>query len=103
VGDYTLSTQSYDTQSTSKLSQGQTLGVRPENLKISETGLGGVIEFMENLGDATIVYLRVAGLPDLITLKLGQNITSLAMGQTIHVEPDPAHVLVFNAQDRLVH
>lgn len=103
VGDYTLSTQSHDTQSTSKLSQGQTLGVRPENLKISETGLGGVIEFMENLGDATIVYLRVAGLPDLITLKLGQNITSLAMGQTIHVEPDPAHVLVFNAQDRLVH
>lgn len=103
VGEFSLSTHLFDPQTIFKLAQGQTLGVRPENLKISETGLGGVIEFIENLGDATIVYLRVAGLPELIVLKLAQNTTDLLVDQTIHLEPDTSHVLVFDAQDRLVY
>lgn len=103
VGDYMLSLQHYGEHAMSTLKQGDSLGVRPENLKISETGLLGTIEFMENLGDATIVYLRVAGLPELITLKLSQHTTSLSTGQCIHIEPDPAKVLVFDAQGRLIH
>jgi ABC-type sugar transport system ATPase subunit len=86
-----------------KLIHGSKLGIRPENLKISDAGFKGVIEFMENLGDATIVYVRITGVEDLITVKLVHSTTSLSMGQVIHLEPDPQHILVFDTDGYLVH
>lgn len=103
IGDNTLSTFAHDENFKRKLSQGKTLGVRPENLSIAETGLQGTIEFIENLGDATIIYARVSGLQELIIVKLGQSATSLSMGQSIYLQPDPANILVFDTQGCLVH
>jgi multiple sugar transport system ATP-binding protein len=103
IGESVLSTHLHGAFSKSKLAQGRILGVRPENLKICEVGLKGVIEFIENLGDATIVYVRVEGVQDLITVKLVQNSPSITLGQTIHLAPDSENFLVFDAQDCLVH
>ena len=103
IGENALSLNLIDANSKSKFIQGKTLGIRPENLKISEVGLKGVIEFLENLGDATIIYARVAGLQELITVKITQKSDSLLLGQSIHLAPDVENVLVFDAQDCLVH
>ena len=85
-----------------KLVQGSTLGVRPENLTIADMGLKGVIEFMENLGDSTIVYVRMPSLPGLLTVKLTHNAVSMSMGQTIYLSPNFENLLVFDAQGCLV-
>jgi multiple sugar transport system ATP-binding protein len=103
IGGNTLPIHTYGEDAKRKLIQGQTLGVRPENFTISDIGLQGVIEFIENLGDATIIYARVSGLDELVIIKLGQNTTSLSMGQTICLAPDPANILVFDAQGCLVN
>ncbi|MEY3876106.1 MAG: Maltose/maltodextrin import ATP-binding protein MalK [Pseudomonadota bacterium] len=103
IGENALPLNMVETSSKGKFIQGKTLGVRPENLKISGVGLTGVIEFMENLGDATIIYVRVAGLQELITVKFTQKSDSLSLGQTIHLAPDVENILVFDAQDCLVH
>jgi len=103
IGENVLPAHTYDAAIKSKLIHGATLGVRPESLRFSDKGLKGVIEFMENLGDATIIYVRIAGLQELITVKLTHNTTTLAMGQVIHLAPDPENVLVFDADGCLVH
>lgn len=103
IGENVLPTHAHDAAIKHKLIHGATLGVRPENLRISDKGLKGVIEFMENLGDATIVYARISGVPELITVKLAHHTNTLAIGQLIYLEPDPGNVLVFDTDGYLVH
>jgi ABC-type sugar transport system ATPase subunit len=102
IGEDVLATNEHFAAIKHKLVQGSTLGVRPENLTIADLGLKGVIEFMENLGDATIVYVRMPHLPELLTVKLTHNASSMSMGQMIHLSPDLENLLVFDAQGCLV-
>ncbi len=81
---------------------GVLLGVRPEAIRLGEpgTGLKGVIEFTEQLGDSSIVYVRLLWNSELITVKLTQQQISHRMGETIGLHLDPTQVHLFDAQNR---
>jgi multiple sugar transport system ATP-binding protein len=81
---------------------GVLLGVRPEAIRLCEPGMGlqGVIEFAEQLGDSSIVYVRLPWHSELITVKLTQQQISHRMGETIGLHLDPTQVHLFDAQNR---
>jgi ABC-type sugar transport system ATPase subunit len=81
---------------------GVLLGVRPEAIRLGEpgTGLQGVIEFTEQLGDSTIVYVRLPWHSELVTVKLTQQQISHRMGESIGLHLDPTQVHLFDAQNR---
>jgi ABC-type sugar transport system ATPase subunit len=87
--------------STTQALRGALLGVRPEDIRLGEpgTGLNGVIEFTEQLGDSTIVYVRLPWHPDLVTAKLKQQQITHRMGETICLHLDPAQVHLIDAQN----
>jgi multiple sugar transport system ATP-binding protein len=87
------------------LGSGTRLGVRPENWRVlatGEVGLWGQIEFIENLGDNAIVYLRVAGLETPVNIKLSADQFDAALGDTMGVAPIAGHVLVFDVNGQRV-
>jgi ABC-type sugar transport system ATPase subunit len=53
------------------------------------------VELIENLGDSAIVYGRLAGHPELITLRLTQD-TLVELGQSIRLVPKTNEVLLFD-------
>lgn len=82
------------------------LGIRPEHWTVwvdspvghSNGGSPGVpvsVELIENLGDSAIVYGRLAGHPELITLRLTQD-TLVELGQSIRLVPKTNEVLLFD-------
>lgn len=82
------------------------LGIRPEHWTIqADDGLGessdgnyGVpvsVELIENLGDSAVVYGRLAGHPELITLRLTQD-SSVKQGQSIRLIPKTKELLLFD-------
>jgi ABC-type sugar transport system ATPase subunit len=60
-------------------------------------GLKGVVEFTEQLGDATIVYVRTPWQPELIIAKLGQEHSTHRMGDTVGLQLDHAQILLFDS------
>jgi multiple sugar transport system ATP-binding protein len=80
------------------LQSGAVVGWRPEDLRISgpESGLPGVVEFTENLGDVCVVYVRSPAMPELLTVKLSGEQQSLNIGDAVGVQP-VATGLVFAA------
>ncbi|MCE2878324.1 MAG: sn-glycerol-3-phosphate ABC transporter ATP-binding protein UgpC [Comamonadaceae bacterium] len=82
------------------LRRGCLLGVRPEAFLLAHqgTGLTGQVEFLENLGDVRIAYVRVAGLDELTTVKLGPQAPAVALGEAVVLSPQTGQVLVFDAQ-----
>ena len=77
-----------------------TLGVRPGDLRIADTGLPAIVERVEDLGDAHIVSLDAGPLP----LKLkGEGPPAVREGEAIHVSfaPSAAHLFDANTGDRL--
>jgi ABC-type sugar transport system ATPase subunit len=80
------------------LQGGAVIGWRPEDLRLSSsgTGLPGVVEFTENLGDVCVVYVRSPVMPDLLTVKLTGEHQSLNIGDAVGVQPVAAG-LVFAA------
>jgi multiple sugar transport system ATP-binding protein len=87
---------------TSRALRGVLLGARPEAIRLTEpgTGLQGVIEFTEQLGDSTIVYLRLPWHPELVTVKQTQQHIISRMGETTGLHLDPAQVYLFDAHNR---
>ena len=85
------------------------LGIRPEHWVVRADGtLGdssranGVpvdVELIENLGDSAIVYGRLAGHPELITLRLTQD-ALVRPGQQIRLIPKNNEVLLFDENGR---
>ena len=79
--------------------QGAQLGVRPEAIRVcpaEQSDLQGVIEFTEQLGDVTIVYVRLPWQQDMLTAKLSQQQIGFRMGDTVGLQLDPGQILVFN-------
>jgi len=52
------------------IGKSQLLGLRPEHIKIAEEGIPATIDVVEQLGDQTIVHVRMLDLPDDIVLKV---------------------------------
>ena len=79
------------------LAQGNTLGIRPEHLRLgtSENGFEGVVEFLEYLGDTTLVYVKIQSLDFSLRIKVNHPHESLYVGQRVGVECERGQGLVF--------
>ena len=85
------------------------LGIRPEHwlVRADETlghasranGVPVHVELIENLGDSAIVYGRLAGHPELITLRLTQD-ALVRPGQLIRLVPKNNEILLFDTNGR---
>jgi multiple sugar transport system ATP-binding protein len=87
------------------LQKGEKLGVRPESIRlcgIDQSNLLGVIEFTEQLGDATIVYVRLPWQQEILIAKLSQQQTEFHMGEEVGLQLDSEQLIVFNGQDQRV-
>ena len=85
--------------------RGKHMAVRPEAVGLSAAdgqGLQGVVEFTEQLGDATIVYVRTPWQPELVIAKLSQQQAVHRMGDSVRLQLDPAQILLFDAQGQRV-
>ena len=83
----------------------QRAGLRPEHLHLAPAGQGiaATVALAEHLGDSSIIHLRVEGLADLLTAKVGTEHSQVDAGQAIGLRPDAAWALGFAADGRLVH
>ncbi len=79
-------------------------GLRPEHLHLLPGGQGipAQVVLAEHLGDASIIHLRVDGMAELLTAKVGTEHAGCAAGQTVGLAPDAAWALVFDTEDRLI-
>lgn len=85
--------------------QGRHIGIRPEAIRLcaqNQSALQGVVEFTEQLGDATIVYVRLPWQQDLLIAKLSQQQTDVYMGDTVGLVLDPAQILLFDMHGKRV-
>ena len=83
---------------------GAYLGVRPEFIQLASEGQGlpGVIEFFENLGDVMVVYARVAGLSDLVRIKLPPEALEIHVGRKVGLVLDRSRTLIFHTNGQRV-
>ena len=82
----------------------QRAGLRPEHLHLLAAGEGiaAHVVMAEHLGDASIVHLRVDGIDELLTAKVGTEGNFIAAGLTVGLAPNAAWALAFAADGRLV-
>jgi multiple sugar transport system ATP-binding protein len=83
----------------------QRAGLRPEHLHLAPAGQGiaAHVVLAEHLGDSSIIHLRVEGLDELLTAKVGTEHSEVAEGQTVGLLPDASWALGFGSDGRLVH
>ncbi|MBA4176149.1 MAG: sugar ABC transporter ATP-binding protein [Leptothrix sp. (in: Bacteria)] len=83
--------------------QARRAGLRPEHFKLVAAGQGvpATVELAEHLGDSSIVHLRVDGVADLLSAKVGAGHHRLEAGQGVGLAPDAAWALAFDADHRL--
>ena len=79
------------------------VGLRPEHLRVVAAGQGvpAQVELAEHLGDVSILHLRVNGVAELLSAKVGAGHTSIGTGQAVGLEPDASWALAFGADARL--
>jgi len=82
----------------------QRVGLRPEHLHLAASGQGmpATVVLAEHLGDSSIIHLRVDGITDLLTAKVGIEHAHVEAGQTVVLAPDAHWALVFGADGRRV-
>ncbi len=81
----------------------QRAGLRPEHLRLVAEGQGipAQVELAEHLGDSSVIYLRVEGVDELLSAKVGVGHERLEAGQHVGLVPDAAWALAFDAQHQL--
>ena len=82
----------------------QRAGLRPEHLHLVAAGQGipASVALAEHLGDSSIIHLRVQGVSELLTAKIGTESIQVEAGQTVGLAPDGAWALAFAADGRRV-
>ncbi|RYF34122.1 MAG: ABC transporter ATP-binding protein [Comamonadaceae bacterium] len=78
-----------------------TLGVRPGDLRIADSGMPARVDFIEDLGDALIVHLTID--EHRVKLKTDPDRAPLAEGQAVHLgfAPKAAHLFDRTTGERL--
>jgi multiple sugar transport system ATP-binding protein len=78
--------------------RGDTLGIRPEHLSIDRTTgqIPGIVSHVEKLGGETLVYVQTDAHGLLMVRLFGEH--DFAVSEPVHLTPDPARVLQFDAQ-----
>jgi multiple sugar transport system ATP-binding protein len=79
------------------------VGLRPEHLHVVDAGQGvpATVELAEHLGDVSILHLRVDGVAELLSAKVGAGRERVDAGQTVGLRADKAWALGFGADSRL--
>ena len=82
----------------------QHAGLRPEHLHLAPAGQGiaAQVVLAEHLGDSSIVHLRVEGIQETLTAKVGTDHSQVEAGQTLGLLPDANWALAFAADGRLL-
>ena len=82
----------------------QRVGLRPEHLHLAPAGQGvpATVALAEHLGDSSIIHLRVDGVPELMSAKVGTGHARFAAGQSVGLLPDAAWALAFDAAGQLL-
>ena len=79
------------------------IAIRPEHIRLGSEGIAATVVLAEQLGDASIVHLRVDGVPDLLSAKVGSGHARLASGQVLALQfDDPHRPLAFDANGQLL-
>jgi multiple sugar transport system ATP-binding protein len=73
-----------------------TVGIRPEDLDLSEHGLAVQVDVVEELGADAYVYGHVIGDDDLQIIARTDGRRTPAKGATVHFAPKPDHVHLFD-------
>jgi multiple sugar transport system ATP-binding protein len=60
------------------------------------------VELAEHLGDSSILHLRVDGVADLLSAKVGAGHSRVEAGSAVGLQPDATWALGFSADQRLV-
>jgi multiple sugar transport system ATP-binding protein len=78
----------------------RTVGVRPEDLRLQPAGRGvaATVTLVEQLGDCTVVYAHVQGIPSELAVRLPGSVEGLGAGQLIVLDCEPASLRCFDAQ-----
>jgi multiple sugar transport system ATP-binding protein len=77
-----------------------TLGVRPEHLRVEGPDGGGIpatVALVEYLGDSTIVYAQVDGVPEMVALKCRPGAPCPEHGERVTLAFEPGHGHLFDA------
>lgn len=79
-------------------------GLRAEHLGVAAAGQGvpATVVLAEHLGDASVLHLRVEGLPELLNAKVGAGLQHMAAGHAVGLVPDAHATLAFDGQGRLM-
>jgi multiple sugar transport system ATP-binding protein len=82
-----------------RLAQGVSIGLRPESLQVKAEGpgLAGQVEYIENLGDVQMLYVRCQGLDELLRVKAPHMGAQVQVRQSVNIVADFSAVLVFDA------
>ena len=87
-----------------RIAQGASLAIRPEHFVVTDqpTGLSGVVDFVEYLGDSLLAYLHVQGVPKMLRVKINHAHTMLQVGQVVHIGYAHTEALVLGTDGRVV-
>jgi multiple sugar transport system ATP-binding protein len=82
------------------LARAERAGLRPEHLHLGAagTGIAAMVELVEQLGDAAIVHLRLAGLSELLIAKVSAAEGRVNAGDAISLLPAVETALIFDNQ-----
>jgi len=81
----------------------QRAGLRPEHLRLTtaDQGIPASVALAEHLGDSSIIHLRVDGVAELLSAKVGADHSRVEAGQTVGLAADASWALAFDAEHRL--
>ena len=104
TGAATAHQRLWDTLSDQAPATAQQLGLRPEHLHLVPAGQGvpAQVALAEHLGDCSLIHLRVEGLAETLTAKVGTEFSQIATGQAVGLAPDVNWALCFDADARRV-
>lgn len=87
-----------------RLRNGTSFGVRPEHLRFDDQlpGWRGTIDFLENLGDLQIAYVRCEGISELMRVKLARHDVTLVTGHSVRCCPDLDQLMIFNTHGQII-
>ncbi len=82
----------------------QRVGLRPEHLRLAPAGQGiaASVALAEHLGDTSIIHLKVDGVDDLLTAKIGPEHARVEAGQVVGLAPDGAWAMAFGTDGQLL-
>ncbi len=94
----------WDAIAASAPAQAKRVGLRPEHLRLLTPGEGvpASVVLAEHLGDTSIIHLRVDGVSELLSVKVGAGHSRVQTGQNVGLAADAAWALAFDAEHRLV-